>query len=539
MLAQWLFLAVAVAPAASSRAASAPAASATTAPPSGRGASDAAPAGPRPSDPETAVSGSADSEYAEQAALDVDALLTGESRAYLDARARLEAHPREAAEALLDRLSAVPAPIEAERKRLLDVLAVLEGTEHLSLFVDELRRALGRATTEKEALQQIERWLPLVAAQGDRARAPISALVGDRELPMPVRGTLLAALVELTPGEQLTELVPLVGPGHRTLRQHLVRALARRTAAHEAHRPALLAALDAELDRADVQHVPALLAARAALTRSADPDFTERLRRLALEQDAAFTVRVAALAGLARDHSPPATDALAEIAATELRAPHRDTQAGEVLAWLALRGLPADRARPLVTQHKLIDHPAPRFAEVAWKVAVLPGDQRWIDAAVSNPWPHVRVAALSRVASPCPKPSLKLLDDRARPGGDDDPAAARAAVTALGRCGAHDELVDLMNDDEVDIEQRTEASRQLTKHGGAAGADAVATALAKGPDRRFARRLALALRHAPRPTEKAVDALCALIGERTEVGQAALGSLQDLGVDPASACMAD
>ena len=60
-----------------------------------------------------------------QAALDVQSLLGTDTKEYLAARARLSAHPVEATEALLDRLAAVPAPNDAEKKRLLDVLAHL------------------------------------------------------------------------------------------------------------------------------------------------------------------------------------------------------------------------------------------------------------------------------------------------------------------------------------------------------------------------------------------------------------------------------
>lgn len=470
---------------------------------------------------------------AEQAALDVESILTGESREYLDARGRLEAHPVEAAEAILDRLAAVPAPIEAERKRLLDVLAALDGDEHLSLFVDELRRSVARAQTEKEQLQQIDRWLPLITAQGNAARESLARLVGDRELSLPARGELLLALVDVTPDEELQGLVVLVGPGHRTLRGNLVRALARRVAANETHRPALLGAIDAELDRAPPAQVPALVSARAALTRGSDPAFIERLRGWALDTKTPFGVRVSALRGLARAGTRPASEALAEVARVQLSPPHRGTQAGEVLAWLALRGLPVARARSLVKDHALLRDDAPRLAEVAWSVSALAPDQSWLAASVEHPWPAVRAAALGRVQGPCPTASVKLLDERARPEGDDDPAAARAAVQALGRCGAHDTLVDLMTDDEVDIEQRTEAARQLCKRGGPAGADAVATALAKGPDRRFARRLAAALRHAPKATPTTISTLCSLAGEPNEVGQAASSSLLDLRVDVA------
>jgi hypothetical protein len=474
--------------------------------------------------------------YDEQAALDVESILTGESREYLEARARLEAHPAEAAEALLDRLAAVPAPIEAERKRLLDVLSALEGDEHLQLFVDELRRSVARAENEREVLQQIDRWLPLVTAQGAKAREPLARLVGDRELSLPARGHLLQALVDVTPGADLSGLVVLVGAGHRTLREGLVRALGRRVKAEEAHRPALLGAIDAELDRAAPAQVPAFVAARSTLTRGSDPAFLERLRGWAKDPKAPFGVRVSAVRGLARTHTEPAIDALAEVASAQLSAPHRGTQAGEVLAWLALRGLPPERARRLVREHDLLADDAPRLAEVAWKVADLPADQSWLRASVQNPWPTVRSAALGRIDGPCPTASVKLLGDRARPEGDDDPAAARAAVQALGRCGAHDTLVDLMTDDDVDIEQRTEAARQLCKRGGPAGADAVAKTLAKGPDTRFARRLAAALRHAPKATPAAVATLCRLAGEESQVGQAASATLVELRVDVAAKC---
>src|SRR5690606_19412008 len=112
-------------------------------------------------------------DYVEQAPLDVETLLTGSSRAYLRARARLEEHPELAADAILDRLATVPPPTSTDRKRLLDVLAVLGLPDHVELFAQELRRAVDRAQSYQDEAKALEQWLPLLVEQGAAAVAPL------------------------------------------------------------------------------------------------------------------------------------------------------------------------------------------------------------------------------------------------------------------------------------------------------------------------------------------------------------------------------
>src|SRR5690606_30746132 len=69
-----------------------------------------APAAEGPAATAAAPEDGLEDDYVEQAPLDVETLLTGSSRAYLRARARLEEHPELAADAILDRLATVPPP---------------------------------------------------------------------------------------------------------------------------------------------------------------------------------------------------------------------------------------------------------------------------------------------------------------------------------------------------------------------------------------------------------------------------------------------
>jgi hypothetical protein len=492
----------------------------------------AAPVGPAvaaPTDPAPSAG--------EQSALDVHALLGEDTKAYLAARARLGEHPVEAAEAILDRLAVIPAPTDSDKKRLLDVLAELGGSEHVQLFIDELRRGLKAADTTEARDEVLERWLPLLRAQGDAARAPLTALVGDRELPLSVRGRLLETVVETSEAQSVAALVVLIGRGHRALRETLVRALARRAKPDPATRQRLLTRIDAEIEQeTDPKRAPSLLWARTTLTTDPDPAFVGKLAGLATDDDAHFGVRVAAVRGLARDASPPALEALEALADAQLQTTRRQTQAGEILAWLSLQGLPAERTASLSRTHALREADAPRLAALAWSVGDVAADQAWLPRSQLSPWPQVRQAALDRVDGQCTPGTNAFLGKRATKGTEPEPAVARATVTAIGRCGDWDTLTRLMNDDDVHFEQRTEAARQLAKRGGARGADAVAAAIAKGPDRRMARRLTAALRHVPTATPAVVRALCRTAQREDEVGTEATQSLLALDVDPAERC---
>ncbi|MEM6991727.1 MAG: hypothetical protein AAF721_14570 [Myxococcota bacterium] len=482
--------------------------------------------------------------YAEQAPLDVATLLTDTSKAYLQARGRLVAHPVLATSALLDRLEAVPAPTKSERKRLLDVLGELGGPDHLPLFAAELRRAVKAAADGSAADKAAATWLPLIVAQGSAATGELSKLVGDKDLLMSIRAAALDAMVGVTPGDKVGGLVVLVGRGNPALRSQLTRSLQRRVAADTAVRATILTAADDEATAAlssEPRRAASLLQFRAALSAEDDAALAEQLSQQASDAEAAFVVRVAAVRGLSRLTVPSARAALVDVARQSLNEPVASTQAGVLLAWLSLSGLPPQDATPLVTEHRLRDSDTPRLASLGYALAPLPAGQAWLPDSQENPWPQVRQAALARVEGPCPKATVKLLARRARPkarGGDKDPAVARANVTALGRCGpdGYGALVDLLGEGAVDIEQRTEAARQLTKHGGPKGANAVAAALSKDPPRRFARRLVAALRWVKSPTPEVTEALCRNAAAGDNISPEAKATLELLHSDPAAAC---
>lgn len=477
-------------------------------------------------------------DYAEQAPLDVETLLADSSKGYLHARARLEEHPELAADAILDRLAAVPPPTSTDRKRLLDVLAVLGLPAHVELFAEELRRSLARADDHQDETKAIKQWLPLLVEQGPAAALPLTILVADQELSTSTRATMLDALVDVTPTADVASLVTLVGRGAVALRQQLQRSLKRRATRDEATRVALVEATDDALREAEPARVPALVKLRGALSGD-DEGFTAVLVGWAEDEASPFAVRVVALRALGERSSPAAHEALARVATRALAPEQRGTQRGELLAWLSLSGLPAAQARPLVEQHRLVDHDAPRLAELGYAHAGLAPDGSWLPSALDNPWPQVRQAALARVDGPCASGNEKLLEQRAHLAGrksEDDRAVARSAIQALGRCGAGDRLEALLADADLDIELRSEAARQLARRGDDASIAAIADALRQSPDRGFARRLASALRHMPSPTPAGDALLCEVATRPDEAGHAARESLRTLHDDPQAAC---
>jgi hypothetical protein len=418
------------------------------------------------------------------------------------------------------------------------VLAVLGLPAHVELFAQELRRAVVRSDGYQDEAKALKQWLPLLVEQGAAAAAPLTTLVADQELSTGTRAAILDALVDVTPTTDVASLVTLVGRGALPLRQQLQRSLKRRASRDEAVRAALVTATDDALEQAEPARVPALVKLRGALSAD-DEGFTTVLTGWAEDEATPFAVRVVALRALGERSSAAADDALVRVATRALAPEHTNTQRGEILAWLSLQGLPPDKARPLVEQHRLVDHGAPRLAELGYAHASLSSDGSWLPSALENPWPQVRQTALGRVASPCVPANEKLLEQRAHLAGrksEDDRAVARSAIQALGRCGAGERLQALLADGDLDIELRSEAARQLARRGDDASIAAIADALEQTPDRGFARRLASALRHMPAPTAAGDALLCEVATRPDEAGHAARESLTALHDDPRSAC---
>ncbi|HWB74877.1 MAG TPA: HEAT repeat domain-containing protein [Nannocystaceae bacterium] len=471
---------------------------------------------------------------------DVVVILTDTSKAYLQARARLVANPGPGTQALIAKLEAVPPPTAAERKRLLDVLAEIGGPDNVELFAGELRRACVAAKKESQAVAAAEVWRPLLRDLGAHAQPALVKLVADKDLPVPVRALLLDDLVEVTPAATLPQLLVLAGRGHPTLRQQLVRALRRRVRADAAERDALVAAIDAELEAAEPSRLAALVQLRTGLGDAIDDAFANKLAAMASDAQRQFPVRVAALRalGAAGDH-PAAQGALDAVAVASLPA---TTQAQEILATLSLQALPKARVEALARQHQLDRSPSPRLAAIGWSAVRLPAPEKWIDRALADPWPSVRVAALGRVASPCSRRSVgeltKVVGD-AKAGADADAGVQRAAIDALGRCGdeaAFAALKGMLDDGDVALELSGAAARELAKNYGTKGGDAVAKVLASRPEQAYGRRLAQALRHTTQPSPYVKATLCAWASEGGGVGKAAVDSLVELYGDPNDAC---
>jgi len=474
-----------------------------------------------------------------EADVDLDRLLQERGRPYLEARARLEANPSLAAPAVATRLRRVPAPTAAEERRLLALLAGMARPEDLEVFAAQLRRDVAASHQRSPGASDESRaaapWRAILREQGAAAVPVLTALVGDRELGSDLRALVLGDLVAVTPAEQLAPLVDLIGGGALELRLALRVALARRAQSSPTDRAALLTAVDAAIPPSEPSRKAALIGVRAALTDGPDPTFTAQAIAWALDDTAAFVVRVAALrALLARAADAVVQTSLAALAARHLDPTRRAEQASEVLGALALQGLTAAAARALVERHGLLAATAPRIASAAYNSALLASDGSWLTASQAHPWPEVRGAALTRVEGPCAAAMVKKLaqiaDATARKG-EAEAIVAREAIAALGRCGgdaARAALVRMLDDGDQDPERRAEAGRQLVKHHGHRGAAAVAAASARTPDVGLSIRLVRALQRSEvPPSAEVLEALCTA-SEAAETAAAARQAISAL-----------
>ncbi|HEY8374845.1 MAG TPA: hypothetical protein VIK91_00095, partial [Nannocystis sp.] len=237
---------------------------------------------------------------------------------------------------------------------------------------------------------------------------------------------------------------------------------------------------------------------------------------------AGFAARVAAVRVLvARRADPDAQAVLARLVDHHLAPERRGDQRSEILGALALAGLDAPAAAERVARLQLTRAEAPRIAATAWSVAHVPKDSSWLDESQRHPWPEVRAAALDRVDGPCAPALLARLRDATVTAGathEPEPAVARAALAALGRCGGPEALAALqavVADADQGVDRRAEAARQLVDRYGRPGADAVAAALRATSDLAVALRLVRALHRLDvtgpdsAPSSAVREALCA------------------------------
>ena len=214
----------------------------------------------------------------------------------------------------------------------------------------------------------------------------------------------------------------------------------------------------------------------------------------------------------------------------------------EILGALALQGLTPDVARGVVDRHALLSAPAPRIATAAYTTTALAPDGSWLATSQTHPWPEVRVAALTRVAGPCPAPVIKKLaqiTDATGRRGEAEATVAREAIAALGRCGgepARTVLTRLVRAEDQDGDRRAEAARQLVKHHASAGADAVASALARTGEPGLSIRFVRALqRTQAAPSADVREALCGAT-EAVETAAAARQAITALFPGEDAAC---
>lgn len=455
---------------------------------------------------------------------DVTRILGTPDREYLKARGRLVAGGQVGADALVARLDAVPPPTSAERKRFFDVLAEIGGPAVASRVAAELRHACAAELTDTGKFNAIEPWRPLLRDLADAGRAALAQLVGDQDLPVAVRANLLDDLVVATPDAEVAGLLVLAGRGHVELRRQLARSLRRRLRGEKTLGHEIAAALERELDVAEPDRVAAVIQLRAALDTAGDDSWLTRVAAIATDRERPFAARVAAVrAAAALGEHPGAKTVLERVATASLPA---NDQASEILASIALLATPAQFTARAVADHHLEQSASPRLAAVGWMHVALRGET-WLEQALADPWPSVRAAALGRVAGPCSRKVVArvgTLVGRAANGADPDATVQRAAIDGLGRCADDASFLllrGMLDDDAVATELSGEAARELVRHFGERGADAVAKQLASRPERGYARRLAQALRHAEKPTERVRETLCAWVDEGGEVGSAA------------------
>lgn len=483
---------------------------------------------------------------AARADADLDHVLQDRGRPYLEARARLEANPAIAAPQVATRLRRVPAPNAAEQRRLLALLSGMARPEDLETFAAQLRRdvaARQAGAGVRDELPAAEPWRLILREQGAAAIPVLTGLVADRALSGELRALLLADLVAVTPTEQLGQLVALVGAGALELRQALRQALTRRALSSAGDLAALRTATEAAIATGEPSRKAALLGLRAALGDGDDAAFTAQAIALAEDETGAFVVRVAALRVLlARASDAAVQTSLAGLAARHLEPARQTQQASEVIGALALQGLDPALAGPLVARHRLLTAEAPRIASVAYASAALSADGAWLTASQAHPWPEVRGAALTRVEGPCAAPLVKKLAqvaDATKRRAEAEEVVAREAIAALGRCGgdaARGALTRLLDDDAQVAERRAEAGRQLVKHHGNAGADAVAAASHRTPDIGLSIRLIRALQRGEGPPSPTVrEALCAA-SEAAETASAARQAIAARMVDEEAPC---
>src|SRR5690606_6100490 len=131
-------------------------------------------------------------------------------------------------------------------------------------------------------------------------------------------------------------------------------------------------------DLQELERLSALLRFRAAIDGGLDDRFVDRLLGVAEDDVAPFSVRVAAIRGLAKVEHPRVPPSLERIARSQLA--RRDEQKGEILSWLALQALPEAKAAALATEFHLHASKVPRLATLGWALGRVRVDETTLDA---------------------------------------------------------------------------------------------------------------------------------------------------------------
>jgi hypothetical protein len=469
---------------------------------------------------------------------DIETLCTGRGRAYVDARARLEAHPeiaepaaRRALASLADERAAAAANAEgpkdprvgrldAERSRIFAFLGEASNAQDVGIIAAELREAI---LNDADA----ERWRQMLTASGDAGVDALARLVGDAALDSRWRATLLEDLVAAVPVDRLLPLADQLGSGARELDRTLRRALVRRARKDSVAREVLLPHLDERARGGPVSRRAAAILVRSEVLAPRGPQ-ADVLVALATDEDEDLSVRIAALHALSK--KPRNISELRTFAEAKLQVAARaPEQRSELLASFAIDALPAEAASTLLTQADLRRSPSPRLAIRAWQrsdLTTFGAAQDWLEVGLQHAWPIVRVEALRRLST-CEPEVRRRLARTAGPeskGGEAEAVVARAAIEALGRCAAEDELIALVDESGIGFEQRGMAARALVEMS-PAGADTVAKRL-RGAEPRQAEPLIEALGHASEPSPAVAEALCrARTDETPGVSRAAARSL--------------
>jgi hypothetical protein len=196
------------------------------------------------------------------------------------------------------------------------------------------------------------------------------------------------------------------------------------------------------------------------------------------------------------------------------------------LVSFALAALAEEDTTTLIEEFNLLRAQDPRLRALALRRGKLMSASPWLEEALDNPWPEVRLAALGRVAAPCEPATIATLAKEATGTEDANAAVERASIRALARCDSAGlgTLTDLMAQTGLPPWKRAEAAIQVL-FVAPERAETIATML-RDSDDSVALALIEALRSIETPSDPLVASACHLSSERPPLQAAARRTLK-------------